>query len=215
METRPVIRTENRLLEAKYRITSGLYDVLDYPWERQYRLWRPRLLSDVSGSVIEVGIGTGRNLPFYRRDADVTGIDLSREMLKRATGRSRSSVCTFHPVHEDAAVMASVPASRFDWLISMYLCCVMPDQLQPSAIDQFSRVLKPGGRFRILEMVYSRNPALRRRQEFFAPFVEMVYGARFDRQTLAHIEQSPQLRITGTSYLKADVYLLIDGICQK
>ena len=111
--------------------------------------------------------------------------------------------------------MASVPASRFDWLISMYLCCVMPDQLQPSAIDQFSRVLKPGGRFRILEMVYSRNPALRRRQEFFAPFVEMVYGARFDRQTLAHIEQSPQLRITGTSYLKADVYLLIDGICQK
>ena len=210
-----VIREENRLLEAKYRITSRLYDVLDYPWERQYRLWRPRLLSDVRGSVIEVGIGTGRNVPFYHRDVEVTGVDLSKEMLKRATRRSRSSACTFHPVHEDAAAMASVPTNHFDWLVSTYLCCVMPDQLQPSAIEHFSRVLKPGGRFRLLEMVYSKNPALRRRQEFFAPFVERVYGARFDRQTLAHIEQSPQLRITGTHYLKADIYLVIDGICEK
>lgn len=215
MRTMPAIHEENRLLEAKYRITSRLYDVLDYPWERQYKLWRPRLLSDVSGSVIEVGIGTGRNLPFYHRDVQVTGVDLSKEMLKRATGRSRSSACAFRPVHEDASTMASVPTSHFDWLVSTYLCCVMPDQRQPSAIEQFSRVLKPGGRFRLLEMVYSQNPALRRRQELFAPFVEMVYGARFDRHTLAHVEQSPQLRITGTYYLKADVYLVIDGICRK
>lgn len=111
--------------------------------------------------------------------------------------------------------MASVPTSHFDWLVSTFLCCVMPNHLQPAAIEQFARVLKPGGRFRLLEMVYSKDPALRRRQEFCASFVEMVYGARFDRQTLAHIEQSPQLRITGTYYLKADVYLVIDGICQK
>ena len=215
METRPVIHDGNRLLEAKYRITSKLYDILDYPWERQYRHWRPKLLSDVRGSVIELGVGTGRNLPYYHREAEVTGVDLSREMLKRATGRSRSSACTFYPVHEDAAAMASVPSSKFDWLVSTYLCCVMPDQLQPAAVEQFSRVLKPGGRFRLVEMVYSKDPALRRRQELFAPFVEAVYGARFDRQTLAHIERSPHLQVTGTYYLKADVYLVIEGICQK
>ncbi len=210
-----IVNEENRSLEAKYRITSRLYDVLDYPWERQYREWRPRLLSDVRGAVIEVGVGTGRNLPHYHPDAEVTGIDLSKGMLKRATRRSRSAVCTFHPVHEDATVMASVPTSHFDWLVSTFLCCVMPDHLQPAAIEQFARVLKPGGRFRLLEMVYSKDPALRRRQRFFAPFVQMVYGARFDRDTLSHIEQSPQLHVTETHYLKADTYLVIDGLCRK
>jgi ubiquinone/menaquinone biosynthesis C-methylase UbiE len=206
------IREENRILEAKYRITSKFYDLLDYPWERQYRKWRPGLLADVKGAVIEAGVGTGRNLPHYRRDARVTGIDLSLGMLKRATRRSRSAVCTFHPVHEDATTMVSIPANYFDWLISTYLCCVMSDDLQPLAIEQFERVLKPGGRFRLLEMVYSNDPARRRRQEWFAPFVERVFGARFDRNTLAHIKRSPFLDVTKTYYLKADVYLVIGNV---
>lgn len=209
------IRKENSFLEAKYRITSRFYDLLDYPWERQYRKWRPGLLADVRGTVIEAGVGTGRNLPCYHRDAKVTGIDLSLGMLKRATRRSRSAVCTFHPVHEDATTMASIPSNHFDWLVSTYLCCVMPDELQPMAIEQFERVLKPGGRFRLLEMVYSNDPARRRRQEWSAPFVEKVFGARFDRNTLAYLKRSPNLDVTKTYYLKADVYLVIEGVCTK
>jgi ubiquinone/menaquinone biosynthesis C-methylase UbiE len=210
-----VIHDENRILEAKYRITSKLYDVFDYPWERQYSRWRPGLLSEVHGSVIDVGVGTGRNLRYYPRDADVTGIDLSEGMLSRATRRSTSAACTFHPVHEDATLMASVPTSQFDWLISTFLCCVMPDHLQPVALAQFARVLKPGGRFRLLEIVYSHDRARRRRQRFWAPFVETVYGARFDRHTLSHIEHSQRLSVTATYFLKADTHLVIDGVCRK
>ena len=210
-----VIRKENRFLGAKYRFTSRFYDLLHYPWERQYRKWRPGLLADVSGTVLEAGVGTGRNLPYYRRDARVTGIDLSPGMLKRAARRSRSAVCTFHPVQEDATTMTSIPANNFDWLISTYLCCVMPDELQPFAIEQFERVLKPGGRFRLLEMVYSNDPERRRRQERFAPFVERVFGARFDRDTLAHLKRSAILNVTRTYYLKADVYLVIEGVRTK
>jgi ubiquinone/menaquinone biosynthesis C-methylase UbiE len=87
----------------------------------------------------------------------------------------------------------------------------MPDPLQPLAIAQFARILKPGGRFRLLEMVYSKNPRLRRRQELFAPFVERVYGARFDRNTLSHLRQATQLRLLNTRFLKHDTYLLIEG----
>ncbi len=202
---------ELHALEAKYRVTSMFYDILDYPWERQYRRWRPGLLRDVRGAVLEVGVGTGRNLAHYQAETEVTGIDLSKEMLKRAAKRSRSATCVFHPVHEDATTMASIPANRFDWLISTFLCCVMPDNLQPLAVQQFERVLKPGGRFRLLEMVYSKVPKLRRRQELFAPFVERVYGARFDRDTAGHLERSSRLRITNRYYLKADTYLVIEG----
>jgi ubiquinone/menaquinone biosynthesis C-methylase UbiE len=137
------------------------------------------------------------------------------EMLRIATKRSKSARCKFHPVHEDATSMESIPSNSFDWLISTYLCCVMPEHLQPLAISQFERVLKPGARFLILEMVFSNNPKLRKRQELFAPFVHMVYGARFDHKTLTYIEQSSKLKITNTYFLKADVYLVIEGVCDK
>ena len=64
-------------------------------------------------------------------------------------------------------------------------------------------------------MVYSKNIAIRRKQELFAPFVKKVYGARFDRNTLSYIEQSSLLKVTKTYFLKEDVYLVIEGKCQK
>jgi hypothetical protein len=73
-------------------------------------------------------------------------------------------------------------------------------------------VLKPGGKFRLLEMIYSKNEKIRRRQDFFTPFVEKVYGARFDRKTLQYLEANADLAITGKRFLKDDVYLLIEGI---
>jgi ubiquinone/menaquinone biosynthesis C-methylase UbiE len=88
----------------------------------------------------------------------------------------------------------------------------MPDELQKLAIEQFERVLKLGGRFRLLEMVYSKNKTNRKRHNFFAPFVEKIYGARFDRNTLSYLKQSTKLKVTDVSFLKDDVYLLIEGV---
>ena len=198
-------------LEAKYRITAWFYDILDFPWELQYRHWRPGLLADVRGNVLEAGVGTGRNLRYYRPDASVTGIDLSEAMLRRAAKRSRQAVCPVRLCKEDVTTMESIQSARFDWVVSSFLCCVLPDPLQPPALAQFERILKPGGRFRLLEMIYSKDPRLRRRQEIFAPFVQKVFGARFDRHTLEHIRRAPKLELLGTRFLKRDTYLLIEG----
>jgi len=198
-------------LQAKYDITARFYDILDFPWELQYRHWRPGLLADLQGSVLEAGVGTGRNLPYYRREAAVTGIDLCAAMLRRAAKRGRKAVCQFQLCQEDVTTMESIPSGHFDWVVSTFLCCVLPDHLQPLAIQQFERILKPGGRFRLLEIVYSKEPRLRRRQNFFAPFVEKAYGARFDRNTLDHVRRAAKLRLAGTRFLKHDTYLLIEG----
>ena len=199
-------------LQTKYRITAHLYDLLDYPWERVYRRWRPKLTGDIRGRVLEAGVGTGRNLKYYNKDATVVGIDLSDAMLARAAKRARRAECKVELAHVDATSMASLDSESFDWVLSTFMCCVMPDELQPSAIEEFARVLKPGGRFRILEMIYSKNKKIRRRQDLFAPFVEKLYGARFDRHTLDYLLNSEKLKVTGTTFLKYDVYLLIDGV---
>jgi ubiquinone/menaquinone biosynthesis C-methylase UbiE len=204
-------RKEIQRLQTKYDLVAWFYDVLDFPWELQYRHCRPALLEDVRGNVLEAGVGTGRNLRYYPAEASVTGIDLCQGMLRRAAKRGRHAVCHFVLCQDDVTTMTSIPSNHFDWLISTFLCCVMPDHLQPLAIAQFERVLKPGGRFRLLEIVYSWNPRLRRRQELLAPFVEGVYGARFDRRTLECLREASKLNVTRTRFLKHDTYLVIEG----
>lgn len=202
----------NVLLLSKYSITAHFYDFLDYPWERVYRKWRPSLVGDLSGKVLEAGVGTGRNLEFYSSNADVLGIDLSPAMLRKAEKRRSKAKCSVSLLNEDATVMASIEANQFDWVVSTFMCCVMPDEIQTDAIEQFVRVLKPGGKFRLLEMVYSKDKAIRKKQERFSSFVEKVYGARFDRNTLRHLEKFSDLKVTKTSFLKDDTYLLIEGV---
>lgn len=207
-----LIDSENDKNRRRYDITSWLYDILDYPWEQIYRKWRPELLEDLRGSVLEAGVGTGRNLEFYHPEVNLTAFDLSPAMLKKAANRKAKAKCSITLVQEDACRMDSIGSQQFDWVVATFLCCVIPAALQPQVIQQVERVLKPGGRFRLLEMVYSNNPALRKRQDRFAPFVKTVYGAGFDRDTLRHVCASSQLSITATRFLKHDTYLLIDGV---
>jgi ubiquinone/menaquinone biosynthesis C-methylase UbiE len=202
----------NLLNQKRYAITAWFYDILDYPWELQYRKWRSGLLEDVSGEVLEAGVGTGRNLEHYPHHVNLTAVDFSPAMLKKASKRCVKASCNVQFVHEDASRMESIHSERYDWIVAFFLCCVLPRELQDQAVSEFARVLKPGGRFRLLEMRYSNDPALRKRQNFFAPFVAKVYGAGFDRETLQHVQTNPNLKVTGTRYLKHDTYLLIEGV---
>jgi demethylmenaquinone methyltransferase/2-methoxy-6-polyprenyl-1,4-benzoquinol methylase len=202
---------ERRALQLKYDITAWFYDILDYPWERQYRHWRPPLVRDIRGAVLEAGIGTGRNLKHYNSGVNLTAIDLCKAMVQRAKKRGKSAVCMLECLQEDATKMTSIPSNQFDWIICTFLCCVLPYDLQVLATRQFERVLKPGGKIRLLEMVYSKIPKFRRRQNFFTPFVEKVYGARFDRNTIENLQVSSKLKITNTCFLKRDIYQVIEG----
>ncbi|OIO55463.1 hypothetical protein AUJ46_01425 [Candidatus Peregrinibacteria bacterium CG1_02_54_53] len=200
-----------QLLAKKYRVTSWFYDILDYPWERQYRHWRPLLLNNVEGEVLEAGVGTGRNLRYYSSTAHVTGVDLSSEMLAIAKKRARQARCSVTLMPQDALHLRDLPSAHFDWYIATFLYCVLPDELQPRALEEMIRVLKPGGRFKLLEIVYSKDETLRRRQEFLALLVEKLYGARFDRHTLEYLREKNSIEILSTRFLKADTYLLIEG----
>ena len=190
----------------------GFMILLDAPWERQYRKWRPRLVGDLHGEVLEAGVGTGRNLKYYPSHVSLTALDFSPAMLRHASRRCRGAACSVRLLQDDACDMTSVDSDRYDWVVATFLCCVLPAGLQEQAIAQFGRVLKPGGKFRLLEMVYSKNPALRRRQDFFAPFVEKVYGARFDRDTHRHLLNHSGLKVTAQNYNKSMTPIcLIEG----
>ncbi len=204
------METKTTFLRRKYSWTAGWYDTLDYPWERIYRRWRPLLVGDMRGHILEAGVGTGRNLSYYAPGNLVIGLDLSEAMLSRATQRAKACPTAISLIQADALNLPFQNAS-FDAYLSTFLYCVLPDQLQSQALIEMSRVLVLGGMFRLLEIVYSKHSRIRLGQILLAPLVERLYGARFDRRTLSKIEGMSSLDITGTRFLKDDTYLLIEG----
>ena len=76
---------ETAATRVRYQRLSPCYDLLETLPEQVYQPWRERLWSMVAGKkVLEVGVGTGKNMPYYPEGADIAGVDLTSGMLERA-----------------------------------------------------------------------------------------------------------------------------------
>ena len=72
----------------RYERIAKVYDLLDLPFEYgRYQRIRPLMFRDLSGRILDAGVGTGRNFPFYPPGSDVVGIDLSPAMLRHSNRR--------------------------------------------------------------------------------------------------------------------------------
>lgn len=82
--------SENKV-KTRFDRISWIYDLMESPMEwMSVSDWRRNLLGAVSGKVLEVGVGTGKNLPYYPPGTELTGVDIRPKMLKRIkAGRER------------------------------------------------------------------------------------------------------------------------------
>ena len=172
---------------ARYQRIAPLYDLLDLPFEyRRYRQLRPLLFTGMSGLILDAGVGTGRNFPFYPSGGKVMGIDLSAAMLARARQRlsqARPAV----ELREMDITHLEFPDRHFDNAVATFLFCVLPDELQTAALTEIRRVLKPGGILRLLEYTRPADPFRRAITKLWEPWMHWAYGASFDRNTQQYI----------------------------
>lgn len=176
-------------LETYERI-ARLYDLLDLPFEYgRYRRIRPLLFSGLSGRVLDAGVGTGRNMPFYPRDAEMVGIDLSPAMLARAE-RRRAALDAKVDLRRMDVTRLDFPDASFDAAVATFLFCVLPEELQAPAMAELGRVVKPGGEIRLLEYVRPTGAFRQVMARLWEPWMRFAYGAGFDRRTEEHVTEA-------------------------
>lgn len=194
--------------QKTYHHIARLYDLLDLPFEHgRYRPLRRELFRDVRGDLLDAGVGTGRNFPYYPPDTRVIGIDLSPAMLERAKRRKQRLGTQVELREMDVLAMDFADAS-FDCVVSTFLFCVLDDALQQPALEEIARVCRPDGRIYILEYAISENPLRRFIMRLWAPWVRFAYGARFDRNTEQYLDDAG-LELLDTRYLYRDIVKLL------
>ena len=119
---------------------------------------REWVCSRAEGDVLEISVGTGRNLPLYARDARITGIDISAAMLEIARARAAEIGCNAELRVDDAQAL-ELPDESFDTVVCTLALCSIPDAR--AAVAEMRRVLRPGGRVLLLEHVRSPRPVVR------------------------------------------------------
>ncbi|NNF64757.1 MAG: class I SAM-dependent methyltransferase [Acidimicrobiia bacterium] len=165
---------------------AWLYDVYDAPMEwLGTRRRRRRLISQVEGDVLEVGVGTGKNLPFYPGCRHLTGIDISERMLARARARADRLGIT---VHLQVADVTDLPFANnsFDTTVATSLFCSVGDPI--TGLAEVGRVTKPGGKILLLEHVRPLNPLLGWLADLATAITRRLFGFRANRRTEDNIE---------------------------
>ncbi len=171
------------------RLFAAMYDRVGRASEDAgMRDERRRLLASAEGAAIEIGAGTGLNLPHY--PAAVTRLVLA-EPDRHMRARLARRVAELYPAAEvvDApAERLPFPAATFDTAVVTLVLCSVPDQA--AALDEIARVLKPDGRLLFLEHVRSDDPKVASLQDRIRPVTSCCVGCNPNRATLVAIEAS-------------------------
>jgi ubiquinone/menaquinone biosynthesis C-methylase UbiE len=164
-----------------YDRVAPLYDWYEAPMDAMGgRARRRRVIEGARGEVLEVGVGTGRNLDLYPPEAQVTGIDISERMLDRARRRAEALGGAVDLRLADVEALPFDDA-RFDTVTATCVFCSVEDPLK--GLEEVRRVVKPDGEVRLLEHVRPRNPVLGRIFDWVSPITRRLMGPEVNRRT--------------------------------
>ena len=194
-------------VKARYERIAPHYDFWDAVPERLfYSAWRRRLWEGLAaGRILEIGVGTGKNIPFYPAGAQVTAIDTSPRMLKRAAKRAAARRDVAIELRVMDASRLSLADNTFDAVVGSFILTVLDEPQR--ALEEIKRVCRPGGALHLIEFTRSDKRLTALLQDLAAPLTYAVYGARVNRDITGLIERSGY-RIVSAEALGGMVRLL-------
>ena len=175
-------------MSGGHPVFAALYDRLGGVAERTWMgERRARLLAGVRGAVLEIGGGTGANLPHYR-DADRITVSEPDPFMRRRLRTKLDNARVPVELSPAGAEALPFPDGSFDAVVSTLVLCTVPDQ--GAALGEIRRVLRPGGRLLFIEHVRAHGSTARL-QDRIEPLWGLLFGGCHpNRDTVAAIAEA-------------------------
>ena len=171
-----------------YDRSAGSYDrIISWAEKALFGGAREWVCSQARGEVLEIAVGTGRNIPFYPKEVLLTGIELSPKMLDLARRQARK-------LGRDADLRVGdahnlpFPDASFDTVVATLALCTIPDDRR--ALAEAARVLRPGGQLLLLEHVRSSVLPVWLLQRVLEPLTLLLDHDHLLREPLRHVEDA-------------------------
>lgn len=202
-----VVSKPSDLTRKRYNRIAWFYDQMEWFVEKTtFSKWRSRLWDRIEADkVLEIGVGTGKNIPYYPNHADLTAIDLSSGMISKALVRAEKSNRSVDIQQMDVQAM-TFPDDSFDTAVATFVFCSVPDPIK--GLKELGRVIKPGGDIWLLDHVRVNRPIIGPIMDFLNPFVVRMMGANINRRTEENV-QLAGLRIHSVTNLSGELVQLI------
>lgn len=192
----------------RYNRISVLFDLIEFPMEILFfSRWRRRLFKmiDPKERLLEVGIGTGKNLGYYPPGIDAVAIDISEGMLRGAIKRARMLNLKVSLKLMDAERL-EFEDRRFDTVVATFVFCSVPDPIK--GLRELKRVCKGQGRIILLEHMRPNRIPIGRLFDLVNPLIVRLTGVNINRRTIENIKKSG-LVIEREEDLLSDIVKLI------
>ncbi|MEF8849277.1 MAG: methyltransferase domain-containing protein [Candidatus Bipolaricaulota bacterium] len=186
---------------SRYDRIAPFYDWLEFPMEKLLaRKLRERVWSKVEGpDVLEVGVGTGKNIPCYPVNSNITGIDISEKMLKGAEASARKEPDEKAPsLHQMDVQNLDFSENTFDTTVATFFFCSVPNPIL--GLREIHRVTRPEGEVMLLEDVRPEPRLLGNLFDFFNPVTVRLLGVNINRETVKNV-RAAGLRINRVTNL--------------
>ena len=172
--------------QRRYDRQAVLYEVMDWPFEFVvFGKLRRQLWADVLGNtVLEVGVGTGKNLAYHPEGIRIVAVDLSPRMLRRAIARAERTARNIDFILADAEHLP-FRDEAFDCAAATFVFCSVPDPV--AGLWEARRVVRDGGRLNLLEHVRAPNSLLGWLMDRLNPIAVRLTGANINRDTVSNV----------------------------
>jgi ubiquinone/menaquinone biosynthesis C-methylase UbiE len=186
----PSAKTQNSLTtQRRYDRQAPLFDLMEVPLEALVfgglRRW---LWAEVDGArLLEVGVGTGKNMPYYPEGARIVAVDISPRMLQRAASRARRLKRDVDLVLADAQHLP-FRNGAFDAAAATFVFCSVPEPV--NGLQEVRRVVGESGPVHLLEHVRIGKPIIGRLMDAANPIAVRLSGANINRNTVSNIEKA-------------------------
>jgi len=160
--------------------------------------WRLEATKVLKGKVLEIGVGTGKNIPYYADDIEITAIDFSEKMLAKAREKAKKLNKQVELIQMDAQNM-DFADNTFDMVFTTCVFCSVPDPVK--GLKEIRRVCKPNGKIIMIEHVRSERKVLGLIMDVFNPLTVNLWGANINRRTVENIQKAGFTRVNDTNLI--------------